>query len=172
MGGYEASLVEATVPDVELVDPTPFSARSAVRVLIDSGRSARLAAEDEEGLIGAVSEVVTNALVHGVAPVLVRGWVGPERIVVTVHDRGAGPADADVGAQPDSRGPGLGGFGLWLAHELCAEVAMGVDGGGFTVRLATAADTEPGDGSRSAADRLQAQVRRQAAEVEHPSDRR
>lgn len=172
MGRYEPAAIETTVPDVELVDPTPFSARSAARALIGSGRSIELPTEDQDGLIGAVSEVVTNALVHGVPPVRLRGWADQARIVITVHDRGPGPTDGAVGTRPDHRGPGLGGFGLWLAHELCAVVAMGADDDGFTVRLATADGPDRGREATSAGRVLQPQQGRQAAQLEHAPDRR
>ena len=129
---YVASPMESTPPAMELVDAEPVQARRATRRLVaDVG----LSAEAEEGLVGAVSEVVTNAALHGEPPVRMRGWVGSGRAVITVRDAGAGPTDLEVGLQPAPRDPGEGGFGLWLARQMCSELTMGHDDGGFTVRL-------------------------------------
>ena len=129
---YLASQVESTAPAMDLTDPAPVNARQATRRLI---AEAGLSADVGDGLIGAVSEVVTNAALHGAPPVRVRGWVQDGRAVVTVSDTGAGPTDPLVGLQPMPRDPGEGGFGLFLARQMCSELTMGRHDGGFTVRL-------------------------------------
>lgn len=113
-------------------DPEPVEARRATRRLL---AQASLDHETEEGLVGAVSEVVTNAVLHGAPPVRVLGWAQDGQAVITVTDQGNGPADPEAGLQPASRRPGEGGFGLWLAHQMCREVTMGRHADGFTVRL-------------------------------------
>jgi anti-sigma regulatory factor (Ser/Thr protein kinase) len=127
-----ADPIETTQPDLELVDPTPGQARHALGAVV----AATLLDEDEiHGLDLAVSEAVTNALVHGEKPVSFRVWAPTaRRVVVTVNDRGPGPADPFVGlVPPQHRGPG--GLGLWIAHQTCTDVAMRRDADGFTVRL-------------------------------------
>lgn len=129
---YVASSVESTPPALTLGDPEPVVARRATRVLLEA---AWLSPDAAEGFIGAVSEVVTNSLIHGRPPVQMLGWVRRGEAVVTVCDAGEGPLDPEAGAQPAPRDPGQGGFGLWLAHQSCSEVTMGRHTDGFTVRL-------------------------------------
>ena len=87
-------------------------------------------------LIG-VSEAVSNAQRHGRPPATVRIWATPGRIVVTVHDKGRGPADRLAGLVP---APGnisdrRLGLGLWAMHQLDIDVALRHADDGFTVRL-------------------------------------
>lgn len=124
--------LEATHPMVRATNLSPRLARAAVaEVTAHSGIDETAAAD----LVTAASEVVTNANLYGALPVELRGWAGPDRAVVSVHDRGRGPDDAFAGLVPVSRSPGHGGLGLWLAHQLCAEVTMNADDDGFCVRL-------------------------------------
>ncbi len=123
-------------PIVELTDPLPMDARRAV-VAADPG-TLRPGALDN--LVVAVSEVVTNAIRHGRAPVRLRLWAGPDRIVVTVIDRGPGPKDPYAGLLP--RGDGEpGGLGLWLTHQLCDHVTLDRRDTGFAIRLTAGGST-------------------------------
>jgi anti-sigma regulatory factor (Ser/Thr protein kinase) len=132
VASYQATAVEQQEPDLRLTDPAPVDARRAVQQLIDT---TALSARDAEGLVGAISEVVTNASLHGRPPVELRGWVRHGAVTVTVTDRGDGPADPEVGHRPAEREAGGGGLGLWLARQMVAELVMGHDTAGFTVRL-------------------------------------
>ena len=124
--------LEGRPPTLELVQPTPAVARHAVSEM--SGRTS-LASGEADDLIVAVSEVVTNAILHGRSPATVRVWAAPDRMVVTIHDLGQGPSDPFVGLVPTVRSDGEGGFGLWIAHQLCRRVTLDADDDGFTVRL-------------------------------------
>lgn len=128
--------LEGQPPTLELIQPTPAVARHAV---IETSRGTSLASGEVDDLIVAVSEVVTNAILHGRPPTTVRAWAGPNRIVVTIHDLGAGPSDPFVGLLPTARADGEGGFGLWIAHQLCRRVTLDADEDGFTVRLVAGA---------------------------------
>ncbi|MEV0716594.1 anti-sigma factor RsbA family regulatory protein [Asanoa sp. NPDC050611] len=121
--------LEEGPPLITLVDPTAAGARHAVR-LVDPG----LPGDETEELVIAVSEVVTNALRHGLPPVRVRYWAGADRIVVSVTDGGAGPSDPYAGLLP-SRDSSTGGLGLWITHQSCNYVAFSRDEAGFTLRL-------------------------------------
>jgi hypothetical protein len=57
--------------------------------------------------------------------------------VVSVHDRGDGPANHLAGLVPTPhRGSGQGmGLGLWVMHQLGLDVALCYGDDGFTVRL-------------------------------------
>jgi anti-sigma regulatory factor (Ser/Thr protein kinase) len=123
--------LEAQSPAVLLVDPTQSAARQAIRSVSHHSQVDDRTVDD---LLISVSEAVANALAYGRPPVVVRVWTWPDRIVVTVTDQGPGPADPLVGLTPvpDQM---LGGFGLWIAHQLCADVSLAADDDGFTVRL-------------------------------------
>jgi anti-sigma regulatory factor (Ser/Thr protein kinase) len=85
-----------------------------------------------------VSEVVTNAIRHGRAPTTLQAWAASRHVVVTVHDTGPGPSDPFVGLLPAKKDKAEGGFGLWIAHQLCHRVTLDSDDNGFTVRLVAA----------------------------------
>jgi anti-sigma regulatory factor (Ser/Thr protein kinase) len=122
--------LEEAVPDVDVVSPTVAEARNmAARVaatVLDP------TAADEMAL--AVSEITSNAHLHGRAPVRLRMWTGPDRVLAWVHDRGHGLADATAGfapVVPDAQG----GRGLWIASQLCNHLTFESGTDGFTVRL-------------------------------------
>lgn len=132
-GLAERDPIEATAPDVELTAPAPAAARGEVARLAEK---AMLPSDATEGLLTATSEVVTNAHLHGRPPVLVRAWSEPGRVVVVVRDAGPGPADPFAGLLPSEHSlRGDGGFGLWLAHQLCDDIALARQPDGFTVRM-------------------------------------
>jgi anti-sigma regulatory factor (Ser/Thr protein kinase) len=86
----------------------------------------------------ATHEAVTNALIHGRSPTLLRLWAQPDRVTVTVTDTGPGPTDPLVGLLPPGplNGPGPGPrLGLWLSHQL-VDVAHRHHPDGYTIRLA------------------------------------
>jgi anti-sigma regulatory factor (Ser/Thr protein kinase) len=117
-------------PALEVTGPTTAQARTTV-----ARAAGDLPAEDLNGLLLAVSEAVTNALVHGLAPVTLRVWPGPRRVVVTVTDAGPGPRAPYAGLLPAERPAGNGGLGLWISHQMCAFVGMHRGREGFTIRL-------------------------------------
>src|SRR5205823_1882268 len=86
--------LEQQHPAVELVNPSPAAGRQAVR---DLGGATELPDADVADLLVATSEVITNALVHGQPPVIIKGWAAANRIVITVIDHGQGPQDPYVG---------------------------------------------------------------------------
>jgi len=123
--------LEQTVPAVQLVDPAPAEVRAAVREL-----SAGLLGPGEGAdLVTAASETVTNAIIHGVAPVTVRIWTGDDRVLVAVHDQGQGPSDPLVGLLPGADDGRSLGRGLWIAHQMDIDVGLFAAGTGFTVTL-------------------------------------
>ena len=124
--------LEQTLPSLELKEPAPGPVRAAIHGLV----AGRLGVDQADALVLATSEAVTNAIVHGAAPVTVRAWVEDHRVVVAVHDSGEGPVDPLVGLRPVDAGSGSG-RGLWIAHQLDLDVALTVRDDGFTVRLST-----------------------------------
>jgi len=157
----QADLVEiASQPVIDLIDPTPAAARDAVHTAnmirpdaaapgthpveapqpaapqreTSQRESPQLDPADIEHLVFAVSEAVTNALIHGRPPVRFRLWTAPDHVVATVTDRGDGPPDPFAGLLPvtDTSSAGLG---LWLTHQLCSHVTHDTTDDGFTIRL-------------------------------------
>ena len=82
----------------------------------------------------AVSEVLTNALLHGSPPTLVHLYEEAEMWVCHVHDGGGLPVDPLAGVVPPTE-PSDHGYGLWLARQLVAAVDVGSDLTGTHVRL-------------------------------------
>lgn len=123
--------LEAASPVVEVIEPTTAAARRVVR---EAAAGAGLLRAQVDELIIAVSEVVTNAMLHGLPPVTMKVWSSSDRVVLTVHDHGRGPSDPYVGLVPPSRaGTGQGGYGLWIVDQLVPVSYVRHDG--FTVRL-------------------------------------
>jgi anti-sigma regulatory factor (Ser/Thr protein kinase) len=125
--------LQLTPPPFEQKDPPPGDARAAIARLNESVPGGILPREKLADLQIAATEAIANGLTHGRPPVVVRCWAGTDRIVVTVNDRGQGPADPFSGLQAAAHAP-HGGFGLWLTHQLCDHVAMD-HRDGFTLRL-------------------------------------
>jgi anti-sigma regulatory factor (Ser/Thr protein kinase) len=130
---YAPDPLEDAPPATELVDRPAAEARRALTQATDG----RIPPAIQQDLLIGVTEAVTNAQRHGRPPVTVRIWAVPDRIVVTVHDTGHGPADRLAGLipAPGSTPDRRLGMGLWVMHQLDLDVALRNTGGGFTVRL-------------------------------------
>jgi anti-sigma regulatory factor (Ser/Thr protein kinase) len=130
---YAPDPLEGSTPVAELVNRPAADARHAL-ARIARGRVRGPIAQDF--LIG-VTEAVTNAQDHGRPPATVRIWAAGERVVVTVHDTGNGPADRLAGLvpAPSSTPDRHLGLGLWVMHQLDIDVTLRHTSDGFTVRL-------------------------------------
>jgi anti-sigma regulatory factor (Ser/Thr protein kinase) len=124
-------VLEQGAPLVDLVDPSPAAVRHAVAAAV---RATRLTEDNAHDVVYAASEIITNGLSHGVAPVCFRLWADESRVVVTATDQGTGPADPLVGLMPTAASR-TAGLGLWILHRTCDYVSMGRDDEGFTVRV-------------------------------------
>ncbi len=122
--------LEAGEPMVELTDPSLAEARRAAVAVTDP----LFGSETADNLALAVSEVVANAQRYGRPPVVLRLWSGPDRIVATIKDSGAGIHDATIGLAPVDSDQS-GGRGLWIANQLCDHLAITRSHDGFLVRL-------------------------------------
>lgn len=125
--------LEERVPDVDQSDPSPLAAR---RVAQGLARGARLNSSEADCLLHAVTEMVTNALLHGRRPVRLRAWSATGRVVVAICDAGEGPRDPFAGLLQSEQLEREGGRGLWITHQLCPETTLSVSEDGFTVRVA------------------------------------
>ena len=126
--------VELTEPHTIVLDPDPRSARAALH---EAGVERVLGVTGAANLALATSEAVTNALVHGRPPTTLRLWVSDDRVITTVTDRGPGPSDPFVGLVPAPTDQ-PGGRGLWIANQVCSDVAA-FHGDGFRLRLTVTA---------------------------------
>jgi len=125
----EIDALEETPPQVVRRDPSLVEAREAVAAL---AWTTSLDGEDLFGLVLAVNEAIANAEVHGRPPAELRAWAAADRVVVTVRDRGPGPASPFVGLL---RCGAEGRLGLWLSNQLCSRVTLISDDDGFTIHL-------------------------------------
>ncbi len=130
---YAPDPLEDSAPAIELVNRSAAEARHA----LTQTSPGRIPATTLDDLLIGVSEAVSNAQRHGRPPATVRIWATPGRIVVTVHDKGRGPADRLAGLVP---APGNVpdrrlGLGLWAMHQLDIDVALRHADDGFTIRL-------------------------------------
>lgn len=122
--------VQRTTPGLELVNPEPHDARTAIGPL-----ASELSANDRGALLAGVSEIVSNATAHGEPPVTLRAWARPGYVIVTVDDSGPGIHDPFAGLISMGREMGAGGLGLWITHQLCSDVTLVNTVDGFQVRL-------------------------------------
>jgi anti-sigma regulatory factor (Ser/Thr protein kinase) len=82
----------------------------------------------------AVTEVVTNAVRHGGASGHLSMWRDGDDLLVEVADRGRGipaPRRSPSGPRPGQ----VGGWGLWLARQICSSVAIDSGPNGTRVRM-------------------------------------
>lgn len=107
--------------------------------LAASGRSAWPRLGD---LLLAIHEISANAIRHGRGLRELRLWDSDRAIVCEVTDEGNGPTDPLAGYRP-SDPEAAGGHGLWLARQLCDQLAVDTAQGKTRIRFAmdTAAPT-------------------------------
>ncbi|MDT7581246.1 MAG: hypothetical protein QOK35_2510 [Pseudonocardiales bacterium] len=122
--------VEESAPSAQLLDPSPATARAAVGAF---AISSKLPAHEVENIVLATHEAVSNADRHGRPPVVLRLWVRPGRLTVTVTDTGLGPSNPFLGLLPPDHPNGTG-LGLWISHQL-VDMTHRRHRDGYTVRM-------------------------------------
>ena len=131
----ELSSVAPPPADAATLDCSHHSDIALVRGLVRSrGADVGLDRGVVADLELAVTEVLTNALVHGSPPVLVHVYDEDRTWVWHVQDGGGLPLDPLAGLLPPAE-PDDHGYGLWLARQLVAAVDVGCDDTGTHVRL-------------------------------------
>lgn len=113
---------------------SPSEVALARRLVRSRGAAAGLVDDLVDDLALAVTEVLTNALLHGTPPARLHVYDDGPTWVCHVQDSGAGLADPLSGMLPPSE-PADHGYGLWLARQLCTAVDVGTDATGTHVRL-------------------------------------
>jgi anti-sigma regulatory factor (Ser/Thr protein kinase) len=126
--------LDATVPRLHASHVADFA--SLRRALATELAGVPADSDVVQDFLLAVDEMTSNALRHGGRPIDLRLWIGTERIVCTIGDRGTGWDDPFAGYGP-AHGDDLshGGMGLWLARQLCDHVDITTGPDGAQVRL-------------------------------------
>jgi anti-sigma regulatory factor (Ser/Thr protein kinase) len=105
----------------------------ARQLVADAAAGIGLPPDGVDRLTVALSEVATNAVVHGGGAARIRVTGGRGEVAVEVRDRGSGMPPPSVAVPvPPGR---LSGRGLWLAGQLCDGVDIRPSDTGTTVRL-------------------------------------
>jgi anti-sigma regulatory factor (Ser/Thr protein kinase) len=119
-------------PQLDVTDPADLAALRAVveRTLSGDGIAPHAVRE----FVLAVSEVVTNAIIHGAPPVRIRLWSAGGRALCAVRDEGRCFSPYS-GYLPTTRTVGTGGMGLWLARRMSDDLTVDSTGDACTVRL-------------------------------------
>jgi anti-sigma regulatory factor (Ser/Thr protein kinase) len=84
-------------------------------------------------LVLAVDEAVTNSIRYGGGAGVLRIWSQDRRVICEVRDHGVIDEPLAGRVVPDPVEPG--GFGLWLANQLCDLVQIRSSSGSSSVRL-------------------------------------
>jgi anti-sigma regulatory factor (Ser/Thr protein kinase) len=119
--------------DLEFADGTRLGRlRAGLRPSIEADGFTGEAADD---IILAVTEIATNGLAHGTAPVRLRVWHRGDTLVAQLDDRGGQTLAPDAGYRRPDAGTTPGGRGLWLARQLADSVLTHSEPGRTSVRL-------------------------------------
>ena len=129
-----ATVTSAPANAVTLRADGPSDVSTARRFVRDHSTRAGLDADTVDDLVLAVTEILTNAVIHGQPPRSLHLYDGGATWVCHVHDSGAGPGDPFAGFAPPAV-PSDHGYGLWLARQLCDAVDVGADATGTHVLL-------------------------------------
>jgi anti-sigma regulatory factor (Ser/Thr protein kinase) len=97
------------------------------------GARAGLSRRRRENLVLAVNELATNSVRHGGGYGRLRMWADEERVVCEVRDGGA--IDEPLAGRERPRPLQPGGYGLWLANQVCDLVQVRSLTTGGVVRL-------------------------------------
>ncbi|MGQ0482121.1 MAG: anti-sigma factor RsbA family regulatory protein [Pseudonocardia sp.] len=107
---------------------------AARREVTARARLLGLGADVVDDFVYAVSEVLSNAIEHAGGVATLRVWVEQRHLVCEVIDYGDGIRDRLPGYLPPSLLAGRG-RGLWIARQMCEDVAIRTGPNGTTIRL-------------------------------------
>jgi anti-sigma regulatory factor (Ser/Thr protein kinase) len=122
------------------------SLREVRRFVHEHARANGLDRGRAEAYVLAVTEVATNGIVHGSGQASIELWRRTDRLVADVHSRGELTRPL-VGRLPPAT-PDEGGFGVWLANQLCDLVQIRSGAGHTLVRLHLLLDDADADTSQ------------------------
>jgi anti-sigma regulatory factor (Ser/Thr protein kinase) len=107
--------------------------REARHLARGAARDAGVDGETADGFALAVHEIATNSVVHGGGLGVLRLWSETGRLIAEIRDRGR-LEDPLAGRRPPTP-TDLGGWGIFLANQLCDLVQLRSGPGGTVVRL-------------------------------------
>jgi anti-sigma regulatory factor (Ser/Thr protein kinase) len=110
-----------------------LDALGAVRRFVAAHADAILSRDRAEDLLLAVNELATNTVRHGGGRGVLRIWRESGALVCEVSD--AGRIEQPLAGRQRPRPGQIGGYGLWLANQLCDLVQMRAFATGGVVRL-------------------------------------
>jgi anti-sigma regulatory factor (Ser/Thr protein kinase) len=105
----------------------PSTARSQLRLFAPN-----LEATTIEDALVMVSELVTNALLHGAPEITLHLWLSPDRLTVAVSDLGEAAVPRIIPSPPTSQSYGRG---LWIVNALATRWGVSSNGGGMGKRV-------------------------------------
>ena len=120
----------------EPVQRIDFGAETLVDVRVFIARRAReagLGAERTDDLVLAVNEVATNSVRHGGGRGTLRAWREGDAVICDVRD--GGHLDDPLAGRRRLSGTQVGGYGLWLANQVCDLVQLRSQADGMAVRV-------------------------------------
>jgi anti-sigma regulatory factor (Ser/Thr protein kinase) len=129
---FDVPLPTPTAP-AEVLAFDQHSLREVRQVVAQRGERAGLPPSRTEDLVLAANEVAANSLRHGGGRGVLRVWRDEDALACEVTDRGH-IADPLVGRRPPRTGQ-VGGWGVWIAHQICDLVQVRTTPRGTVVRL-------------------------------------
>jgi anti-sigma regulatory factor (Ser/Thr protein kinase) len=127
----------APLPDPPpLVEETAFmlgDLRTVRAVVAGAARGWGLPEARVADLILATGEVAANSVRHGGGHGTMRVWYDRDAAVCEIRD--AGYIDKPLAGREPPQGGGAGGYGLWLANQVCDLVQVRSSPAGTTIRL-------------------------------------
>ena len=108
--------------------------RQVRKVAGRAGTEAGLSAERAAELVIVVSELATNALVHGRSPARLRACRDDRALTLEVSDGGDNGLEPMAGFRPPVRNT-VGGVGLWISRQLADHLEIVPEPNGTTVRI-------------------------------------
>jgi anti-sigma regulatory factor (Ser/Thr protein kinase) len=136
LAGHAGAFDDPLAEPASLVRTLAFgtSELADIRTLVE-GRAlaAGLALERREDVVLAVNEIATNSIRHGGGTGLLRIWREPDALICEVTD--AGRIDDPLAGRERPTGAQIGGYGLWLANQVCDLVQVRSGPEGSTVRV-------------------------------------
>lgn len=102
-------------------------------LLGDTAAHVGLASDRIDRFTVALSEIATNAILHGSGSATMTITSSPTDMTVEVRDHGPGLRTDSRPALPHPTQ--IGGRGLWLAEHLCDDVDINTSAGGTTIRM-------------------------------------
>jgi anti-sigma regulatory factor (Ser/Thr protein kinase) len=136
LAGHPGSFEDPLPEPRALARTLVFGARELreIRALVE-GRAlaAGLALERREDIVLAVNEIASNSVRHGGGSGVLRIWRETGALICEVSDGGR-IVDPLAGRERPA-GEQIGGYGLWLANQVCDLVQVRSGPGGSTVRV-------------------------------------